>query len=298
MKTLFPLVLLFAFTTGFVNNLFGQINNSEVFFYEAGKDSIYVVKYDDSKKHLYLLTQAKLTVKNNLMNSIYYYENDSWSSSKNGMVVYEYKKHKHDDYESYNISRRRIKYKTSCTACNSGDKQEGCSECHNGCGKHGYEEYWDVVNVYQSGSFYIMEKWSRTYDEDRGKTAPLYTGCICNRTRHMRLSKEEIAPHRSSTTSTTTESRKTTTNVEPSVPSDDGWTLIGEITLFYYTSMSSMSGPRKTGYLYIKDLSNGYLIYRVKIGSTIYSVGKKTLEDGRVIGAVSIDGAEWYFNLS
>ncbi len=181
-KTNIKTIIVFICTTfGIANMAEGQIYESEACFYSpAGSSSVLrVVRFEGSRDLVWVKSGFN---RNKLAESKYYYENESWTDGKNGVVMYEY------DYSMSTSQRVVYKHVKKVSIYNS-NCAGGCRYYYGiggvGCGNHGYKDgdtYYVAFSKDKSSFIYWREAKNDTDKTPRDKTT------------YTRVPKEDLLP--------------------------------------------------------------------------------------------------------
>lgn len=90
--------------------------------------------------------------------------------------------------------------------------------------------------------------------------------------------------------------------LEQNSQDDDGWTSMGDVTLYHYcdccnTCSGELSGETRSAELYVKEVTPGKLKYKVLWKGYYYSVAVFFHPSGYTIGRGRIDNWDFYLYL-
>lgn len=174
---------------------FAQLSSREACFYSiAGQSGVeYIVRFDASRSCLWTKAASEYNVKNNLAESKYYYENETWRPSEDKDVTY-YK------YDSSKSTSKRVVYRAnkesaigsvSCIMCNPNAGTVGTPFYNpmfnliKPCGQHGYETVgYKFVAFSQDLSSFIY--WDEPLKNNNGE--------INHKQYYSRVPKERLLP--------------------------------------------------------------------------------------------------------
>lgn len=93
-----------------------------------------------------------------------------------------------------------------------------------------------------------------------------------------------------------------TISLEQNSQDYDGWTSMGEVTLYHYcnccnTCSGELSGETESAGLYVKEVTPGKLKYKVRWKGYYYAVAVFSHPSGYTIGRGTIDDWDFYLYL-